>query len=72
MKWFRKKNTDKDQLAEMLKQANESIKISEEFTRIVEDPNSTPEQIEAATKTVRDWLENKKGAQPENNNQISK
>ena len=54
MSWFNKKNTDKKRPSKLVKLANESIRASEDFLRIIENPNSTPEELQSAIKAAKE------------------
>jgi len=54
MSWFNKKNTDKKRPSKLVKLANESIRASEDFLRIIENPNSTPAELQSAIKAAKE------------------
>ena len=54
MNWFKKKNTDKKRSSKLANLANDSIQASEDFRRIIENPNSTPEEVQSAIKAAKE------------------
>ena len=78
MNWFKKKNADKKRFSKLVKLANESIQASEDFRRIIENPNSTPEELQSAIKAAKeasaqaDKKLDEINKQSEDNDEISK
>ena len=53
MKWF-KKDKARRRASELVKLADKTIRSSEDFLRVVENPNATQEEIEAAIKAAKE------------------
>jgi len=51
--WFKKNKADKKRSSELVKLATETTKASEEFLKVVDNPNSTPEEIQLAIKAAK-------------------
>jgi hypothetical protein len=74
MKWFKK---NKKRSSELAKLANKTIQASEDFLRVIENPNASPEELEFAIKAAKeasaqaDKKLDEINKQSENNDQIS-